>query len=810
MRQHALRLLTSLLIPVLAIRAQSSGAGAIHGRVVRAGSSVAIASATIDVGSVASGAPAGRVTSAADGTFRVAGLALGQYRVTVRALGYAAKRLAVVTLSASAPDVDVGVVALTEIPLELQTQAVTAQRDEVQIQPDRTTYVVRDMPTTKGGTALDVLRNVPSVDVDIDNNVSLRGNTGVVIEINGRPSALKGSQLGNFLDQLPADAIDHVEIIPNPSAREDAAGVAGMINIVLRQKPDAGTSGSLTIGGGTTGHVDAGVNGGWQRGPLSAFGTYSLLRDNRPRVDAIFRQDNYAGPLTFLRENGTRSQIPLVHTLTGNVTYEPSDHDELSADGMYSQRREWESQGILYQTLDSTLVLDDLTDRHSRDVNHEGSADGALSYKHGFAAKGHTLSSELRFEEHFEGGPTAILDRALWPTGDPATTTLQETRTVWTHSSTTSLRMDYVRPLAHNFRFDAGYRGYLERIRTTQDVATFDAAQAAMLSDPTQASDFAYDAFVHDVYSMVAERIGRVQFQGGVRAERALATFDLHTRDQRYDNPYNSLFPSGLVSFAVDDADQIKLSYSTRIRRPDDPDLLDPTPHALDALNISVGNPYLRPEYIRALELGLQRTGDRVTVQLTPFYRHSFNAVRGIRTIDTTGVTTLSYANIATTDAYGTDATVVLASGHRLSGFIGGSAYHQRNNASNLDPSLSASTFGWSVRTNTALRVSRTVDAQALVSYVGRTTVDQGWNAPRTRVSVGIRDKLLADRLSITMRIIDPFSTARERSATVAPSFMQINDRTRAIRGLLLSATWMFGRPNKKDADQIDLSTTGQ
>src|SRR4029077_17307912 len=162
-----------------------------------------------------------------------------------------AKTLAVVALSASVPDVDVGVVALTEIPLELQKQSITAQREEVQIQPDRTTYVVRDMPTTKGGTALDVLRNVPSVDVDIDNNVSLRGNTGVVIQINGRPSALKAAQLGNFLDQLSADAIDHVEIIPNPSAREDADGVAGIINIVLRRKPDAGTNGGVTIGGGT-------------------------------------------------------------------------------------------------------------------------------------------------------------------------------------------------------------------------------------------------------------------------------------------------------------------------------------------------------------------------------------------------------------------------------------------------------------------------------------------------------------------------------------------------------------------------------
>lgn len=265
------------------------------------------------------------------------------------------------------------------------------------------------------------------------------------------------------------------------------------------------------------------------------------------------------------------------------------------------------------------------------------------------------------------------------------------------------------------------------------------------------------------------------------------------------------------MSFAFDAADQVKASYSTRIRRPDDPDLLDPTPHALDALNITVGNPYLRPEYIRAFEAGYQRTSDRVTMQVTPFYRHSFNAVANIRTVDTAGVTTLSYANVATTDSYGADATVALQGSGRspLSGFIGGTAYHQKTDAGNLDPLLSASTFGWSVRTNGAFRVSPTIDAQALVSYVGRTTVVEGWNAAQTRVSFGIRDKLMADRLSLTMRIIDPFSTARQRSATLDPSFTQLNNRLRRIRALQLSATWMFGRPSKKD-DQIDLSTGGQ
>lgn len=803
-----LLLLLLLLVPITPLVAQGSTGRGIHGRVSIAGTAVPIASATIDVADLRTGATAGRVSSSADGTFSVTGLPLGQYRVTVRALGFAPKVLPTVALTAAHPEVSLGVVALTQVVLRLQTQEVTAQRQEVQLQPDRTSYVVRDMPTTKGGTALDVLRNVPSVDVDIDNNISLRGNSGVVIQIDGRPSSLKGAQLGNFLDQLPADAIDHVEIVPNPSAREDADGVAGIINIVLRKTPDAGTSGGVTLGAGTTGHIDAGVNGGLQRGPLSMYGSYSLLRDSRPGSQSIFRRDLYQTPITYLRENSQRTQIPLINTVTGQASYVPGAHDEFSLDGFYSQRREWETQAFQYQTLDTALAVSNLTDRHSRDVNHEGSADAALSYKHGFAAKGHTLSAELRFQEHFEGGPTDILDQSLWPTNAPPTTTLQETRTVWTHSSGTSLKADYVRPLGAGLQVEAGYKGDLERIRTTQDVQSYDATTSAMLTDTTQASDFAYDALVQDVYGILDARAGRVQFQGGIRAEHAGTTFDLRTRDQRYDNPYNSLFPSGLISFALNAVDQLKLSYSTRIRRPDDPDLLDPTPHALDALNISVGNPHLRPEYIRAVELGFQRTGERVTLQVTPFYRHSNNAVRSIRTVNTSGVTTRTPANIATSDSYGTDATLAL-SGGRVSGFIGGSAYHESSNAGNLDPLLSASTFGWSVRTNTALHISRSIDAQALVAYFGRTTVPQGWNAARTRVSLGIRDKLMADRLNLTMRIIDPFSMSGARSATIDPAFTQINDWRRPNRALQLSATWTFGRSTKKQGEPIDLTSGG-
>src|SRR5712672_2178214 len=329
-----------------------SNPGEIHGQVVRAAGQTPIASASVGVTNVVPGGSTINVSTTSDGHFRVENLAPGRYRVRIRAIGYAPRDTAPVEISPASPSVDVGTVALAAQAVELQSQQITGQRQDVQLAPDRNTYVVGDMPTTKGGTALDVLRNVPGVDVDIDYIVSLRGNSGVVLQINGRPSPLKPAQLGNFLAQLPADMVDKVEVVPNPSARENPEGVAGIVNIVLKQNADEGRSGGLTVGGGTTGHADIGGNLGYDRGPLALYGSYGFLRDNRPRRDTIFRQNDYQSPLTYLEEAGLRTQIPLAHTLTGSAGYELG-HDELSADMDYSTRNEAETYGLVYRDLDS-------------------------------------------------------------------------------------------------------------------------------------------------------------------------------------------------------------------------------------------------------------------------------------------------------------------------------------------------------------------------------------------------------------------------------------------------------------------------
>ena len=686
--------------------AQDTPKGDLRGHVVNAASNTPLAAANVDVTAPGSLVILGRATSGTDGAFRVAGVRPGRYHVHIRALGYKPWDSTSVTVAAAS--VDLGTIKLVSVPLELQSVAVTEKRQDVQLAPDRNTYVVRDMPTAKGGNALDVLRTVPAVDVDIDNVVSLRGNSGVTVQINGRPSPLKPAQLGDFLAQLPADMVDKVEVIPNPSARDDPTGVAGIINIILKEEVDAGTNGGATAAGSTTGQANAGVNVGYDHKGLTLFGSYGFLRDRRPRTEALFRENNYALPLTYLDESSTRTQARQIHTLTGSMGYKLTQHDDASLDLLYSLRNDDESSGFLYRTLNAGRALTGLTDRLSSGTNRETDFDATLAMKHAFAEKGHKLNAEVRAVRHDEGGPSQVASHALSLAGATMGTIEQETQQNLEHPDENSVKVDYVRPLAPGLRMETGYKGAFDRFHTALDTRVLGTGGLYVL-DASRTSDFVYQQSVNAGYAMLTGQHGVLQFQGGLRVEHASTEFHVASVTTPFDNAYNSVFPSGLLAWNISDATQVKVSYSARIRRPDDADQLDPIVHYQDPLNLSRGNPYLKPEHTNAYELGMQHTAGKATLQVTPFFRRTFDAVRTIRTIDSAGVTTRTFANVATSDSYGGDATVAL-SGTRLSGFVGSSAYRLVSNASNVDANLSVRTFGWRARANGAFRVSKTVD----------------------------------------------------------------------------------------------------
>lgn len=791
--RHVVRLLALLLTVPVRAHAQDTG-GDLRGRIVAQADSQPLAGVRVEVLRAGTLAPVARAATGADGTFLVH-LPAGRYRLRLASIGRTPRELPGLEVRDGA-STDIGAIALVARAAELQRVTVSGEADLVTLAPDRNQYVVKDMPSVKGGSALDVLRNVPAVDVDIDNVVSLRGNSGVTIQVNGRPSPLKAQQLGDYLASLPADIVERVEVVPNPSAKDDPDGSAGIINIVLRREPDAGTSGGLTVSGATTGNATVGGSVGVQHGKWTFFGSLSGNRVAWIRTDNINRSNIAATP-TYLDEKARQDTRQYGVTTTARLAYQLNAHDEFSFDALFTTRAEFEVDSNVYRNLNATRAQFAANDRITTNDNHRYNLDLSGGWRHLFEQKGHKLTVDARLYRADEEGPLDIAAHTL---------ALDLSRTGFSgieHQygleapAETFVKADWVKPVTSWLRLDAGYKGLLQGWETRYDTQVQNLGTGAFAPDSNRISNFTFSQRTHSVYGVLNAQAGRWLLQAGLRLEAAATTFHLKTRDSTYDNAYNSHFASALVAYSLTDNDQVKASVSERIRRPDPGFQVDPSLTYTDPLNVSRGNPFLRPEYTRAYELGYQHQGGTLTLQLNPFFRRTTGAIRAIRTIDSLGVTTRTFANVATSDSYGLDATVGRSAGS-VTGFVGASLYRQVSDAANLGTGLSADAFVWTARANVAWRVSKVLDVQGLVTYRAPQNVEQGTIGAQLRPSFAIRQKLMDDQLALTLRIVDPFNSATDISTTIDPRFVQESNRTRVIRGLILSANWTFGRQRKQ------------
>jgi ferric enterobactin receptor len=671
---------------------------------------------------------------------------------------------------------------------------------------------VKDMPAASGGSAVDVLRNVPSIEVDGDNKVSLRGNENVVVQLNGRATPMRGDALGNFLAQLPANMVAKVEVVPNPSAKNDPEGMAGIINIVLKENTDLGLSGGVTMGGGTTGQVNGSGNLGYQHGALTLFGNYGYMQDDRATTGYTDREGRAAGLQPFLQSTTTGAFTPKSHSLNASASYKLGAKDVLSSDLIVNKRDLTRENDNLYRALDATYALTGRSLQNTAQTDVGLTLDWALAYKRSAKRPGDGLASEFRVNRTTGDGDVRLTDQALQTAsaadasdlGLPAVET--DATAERTHNYT--LQSDYTRTLGTRTKLEAGYKGTLRQLDNDYAVANWSDATSAFVADTSRSNAFGYDEQVHAAYAVLSQGVGKLDLQGGLRAEHATTQFDLATTGVRYDNAYNSLYPSAIAAYNVDDHRQFKLSYSKRVTRPDTRQL-NPFGFREDATNVFEGNPALKPEYTHAFELGYQQSFGVGTLQLTPFVRHTVNAVRFIRTIDDAGISTTTFQNVATSDSYGADANGSLHLG-RLTGFGGVSAYKQVTDGSNLSTDVSNSAFGWSARTNATFKVTKTLDAQGFVMYRAGMRTEQGRMSAMTMTNLALRQKLRGDAASVTLRVMDPFNAMKMGFVTDDGRFYQTSQRNFGARGLFLSFNYAFGRqprlrqraPEQPDATQ--------
>jgi ferric enterobactin receptor len=780
-----------------------SGPGEVRGTVVDAESRAGIGAATVEVYNGGEALVAGAIARN-DGSFRIEGLAPGSYRLKITMIGYAAHTTEGLEITPTAPRVNAGQLALGRSAIVLQSVEVTAE-SQVVIAPDRNSYRARDVAPA-AATATDVLENVPSVQVDAEGKLSLRGNENLVVQINGRPTPIRGAQLAAYLKQLPASTLERVEVIPNPSARQDPEGMAGIVNIVLKQTVDLGRSGGVTVAGSTTGRLAASGNFGYQAGSITLFSTYGYSTDERDvtGINNRTRLGAELAPLSFTEQAIDGRNANRGHNFSLSLENRLNGRDAVFATGMLNVRRASDRQLSTYSELNGDRALVERYERTRGTGMENAMADGTLGFRSTFKPQQHELTAELRYNRQSDLDRTVLWRRAI---GGSAGTEGEENATDALTRQVTG-QVDYVRPLGAETKLETGYRGNFRWLDRDYAVLTDDDGIGSW--QPSELSNnLRLDEQVHALYGVVSRRSGSLQLQAGLRAEHAHRDFALEDGTE-YPFTYRSLFPSGLVSMKLGDKSEAKLSYSRRIRRPGTQEL-NPFPMFFDAQNVFFGNPNLGSEYTDAIELGLQRSGRLGMLQISPFYRRTTDIIRvDINTADSVmgrEVTSISFRNVATSDSWGADVNAQFRISPRLSGMANVNVFKMVTDGGS-ESSLSSDAVSWTGRVNASYVLSPLTTVQANYFYRAPMAFERGRFSGMSALNLAVRQKLDGDRLTATLRVADPFDTHRMRVEVGDDNIVQLTSRNFSNRAVHFSVQAAFGQaprvrqPRPEDAPQ--------
>lgn len=803
-----LLVVASLALTVIDARAQQRGqrpggaaGGTVGGVVVDAGSEEPILSATVALWSARDSSLVTGAVTQDDGSFTVENLRPGQYYARFSFVGYDAKTVSDIAITREQRSVDLGRVALAENATELDEVEVEAEREFQETAIDRTIYNTKDQPVTVGGTATDVLETIPSVEVDIDGNISLRGNENVVIYLNGKPAPMSGEALTSFLRGLSSDGIERVEVIPNPSARYEPEGMSGIINIVLAKNQDIGFGGGIQATASTNEDYGASLNVNYGQGPWSLYANYGVRSGLRQSGGDRF-QENIALtglPYAFLEQESDSEQGRLSHNLNTTLERQLGERNTLSLSALLSQRSGDADESTLYEQFDAEQDMLSAYIRSTQGDRNDFNMDYRLGFRRVVEPSTHELTAELSYEYEREGSD----ERYLESPRDGSNTTvgaLQEQQRIDQDEQghEASAELDYKRPLGENFSLEAGYQGEFERLDNTFYSESLQ--EDAFRPDDDLNNAFIYDQMTHAGYGILGAQVGPFGLQAGVRLEQALTTFDLETNNESFDNDYFSLYPSVHTSYNPLERLTLKASYSKRVNRPNTWQL-NPFGDFDDPTFRRQGNPYLLPEYTHSFEVGGTQLGDAYTLSFSPYFRRTVDAISwNERVIEENGqsVTLLTFDNFATEDSYGAELTASLRLGQWLNTNFSFNAYKRVTDGSNVRNDLSSSGYGYSTRGMAMIRVQPTLSLQLMQFYRSPIDVPGGRISSFTMTNIALRQELWNGRASLGLSAHDVFDTMGFSSERETDQYYQLFTRDFGRRGVQVSLRYNFGQQDRE------------
>ena len=751
----------------------------------------------------------GSVTGS-DGNYTIGGLKKGEYVVTFSYIGYeeVSKNI---SISSDNQILSLGELTLEEDANQLGEVEVVAKRPQMRFEIDRKVFDATQDIAAEGGSASDLLSNIPSVEVDNEGSVSLRGNSSVTIWINGKASGLTADNQADILDMMPAGDIKQVEVITNPSARYSPEGTAGIINIILKDDRKPGYYGSVKVGADTDGGYQASGNINYSSSKVDAYANLNY-RNREFKGGGITSRLNTTDNSFLDQTNDSKRQHNNWFGRFG-ATWHITKSDDLAFNVTGMTGGGDNSENIHYNSIDSQKNTIYTSDRITNGDSDMKMYNLELNYVHKFSENSN-IDLMVSNNQWRRDGMNIFRQSTVYTDPSQTANPLYQTQENEIKDKTWEVQADYTNKISDMARIEAGYKGTFQRNASPVDTYTGTTAED-IRQDESLYNRFLYNQDVHALYMTYGGKWNKLSYQAGLRGEywrgdtRSL-DFDQEFNgkaSETFEKDYFKLFPSAFISYALPKNNELQVNYTRRLRRPWGGQL-NSFRNISDASNISFGNPELTPEYSHSFELNYIKSWESGhTLSLSGYYRSTDDVIQRIRFLNTEdNVMYTTSENVAKSQASGLEivgkdklfkildlTTTVNLYYSKLDGF----SYLPQGAETPVIGDTDES-FAWNVRMIANFSLPWGVSLQGTGNYNSKQLMAQGHREPNYSVDLGLRKSFLSDKLTLSINARDLLDSRKFRTVTAGDGFWQDSENWRGGRRVGFTLTYNFGNMNKK------------
>jgi outer membrane receptor protein involved in Fe transport len=772
--------------------AQQQGRGLIQGVIVDKESQMPLPFATVAVYNEANEIIEGGITDE-KGTFQIP-VAFGTYSILVEFMGYEAFQSDFFTLNRGNSPLELGTIALSSGLSQLDEVTVQGEKPLMELSLDKRVFNVGEDLANAGRTTSDILMNLPSVTVDSQGNVRLRGSDNVRILVDGKPSGLVSFKGSQGLQQLPASMVERIEIITNPSARYEAEGMAGVINIILKKENNQGFNGSVELIAGTPTNLGVSANLNYRHKKINWFINYGIAKREIIREGTLYQEAFGGDSLLITQQTVEGSVFTLDNNIRAGLDYYFNEKSVLT--GSYLLRRSDATRITNIRYNDFLFNLNNPQSyslRRQDELEKEPNAEFLITYKRSFEEAGHELTTVLTYLDYWENSDQVFTENTFSPEGIPIPSrSLLQTSINDEFEKQYLIQVDYTKPIGSEGKFETGLRSSFRNMENDFIVEEQD-EQGNFNPLPGLDNIFLYQENIHALYGILGNKSNKLSYQGGLRAEYTDVKTTLVRTNEINPRDYLNLFPSAHLTYNFNEENGLQLSYSRRVRRPFYNDL-SPFMTFSDARNFFSGNPDLDPEFTDAIELGHIKYFEKGTLFSTLFYRNTTDKIERIRTVDNEGNATIRPENLLGEQSFGLE----FATDYQIFSWwkidYNMNFFYASVDGSNIQGNFTATTYSWNARQNSRFNFGNGLTGQVRNNYEGRQRIAQGIRKGIFFMDISGSKEVLKGKGTLVLNITDIFNSRRDRYILEGEGFYTVGNFLNVRRQINLSLNYRIGQ----------------